>query len=123
MLRILFRYPLTVVLLWFLQQVLDAYFDVAGGWKGLLILGAVVTLLNLTVRPLLNLATFPIRFFTGVIASILVNAVFLWITIHILDLLDTEVLAMYGGLTGWLVVSLALGIGSWLIRLMTTDRS
>ena len=85
LLRTIIRAILNTLLIFALATYLPQYIGAAGGWASLFIVGGVVTLLNILVRPLLNIVTFPLRLLTTLVAIILVNAVFLWITQQVLN--------------------------------------
>lgn len=118
LLRIIIRAILNTLLIFALAAYLPQYIGTAGGWQSLFIVGAVVTLLNIIVRPLLNLVTFPLRLLMSLVAIILVNAVFLWITQQVLLAIDPALaLDIRGGIVGWLVISLAFGVGNWIMKM------
>ena len=50
-LRRLLRLTLTLLLVRVLATYLDQYFFVTGGWKAYVIIAALITLMNLIVRP------------------------------------------------------------------------
>lgn len=74
--------------------------------------------LNLLVRPVLNVISFPLFLFSGIIAIILVNVLFLWLTLQIVEGWDPARigLAVTGGAWGWILSSLALGLGNWVMK-------
>lgn len=119
-LRILLRFILTIVLVWAMARYLDQYFFVTGGLPAWVIIAALLTLMNLFVRPLLNLITLPLRLFGMILAVILVNAVFLWLTVWIVEQMDPSLvlLDIQGGIGGWLVVALVLGFGNWILKVL-----
>ena len=58
-------------------------FSVSGGWKGFLIAGLVLGLLNGLVRPLLKLISLPILLLTLGLFSIVINALIIWLVSQI----------------------------------------
>jgi putative membrane protein len=119
-LRILLRFVLTILLVWAMAKYLDQYFFVTGGLKAWVVIAALITLMNLFVRPILNVVTLPLRFFATMLAVILVNAVFLWLTVGIVKQMDPTMvlLDIQGGIGGWLVVALVLGFANWLMKMI-----
>lgn len=101
-----------------LDRLLPQYFSVFGGPAAYVILGALFTLLNLFLRPILTVITFPFRLVAHIITAILVNAFFLWVVHEIVLRMDPGVVAMAitGGFVGWMVVSLTLGISNWVMK-------
>jgi putative membrane protein len=97
---------------------LSDYVFLTGGLEGVLMVGAVLTILNATLRPILNLLTLPIKFIMYFAAVLISNAVFLWITREILLQVDPNIVVfeILGGMWGWIVVSLLLGAGNWILK-------
>jgi uncharacterized membrane protein YvlD (DUF360 family) len=84
------------------------------------IVGALISLMNMVVRPVMNLIVLPLRLFATIIAIILVNAIFLWITLKITMLMDPSlvILDIGEGIGGWITASLTLGFGNWVLHLI-----
>src|SRR3989338_6700450 len=117
--QVLLRFLLTVALVWALSEYLTEYVFISGGFVAYIVIGALLTLMNIIVRPLLKLITLPLKLVATILAIILVNGVFLWITYQLILLMDPNI-AMFeilGGIGGWIVVALILGIANWLVKL------
>jgi|GEM_PF-358441 len=116
--RVLLHAVLNILLVWALAHWLDQYFFLVGGAAAYVLVGCVLTLLNLLVRPILDLLLLPLRLLASLLAFILANALFLWLTLALVHRMDGDVvtLTIDGGIGGWLVVAIALGIGNWVIR-------
>ena len=116
-LRIALRFFLTSVLVWAMATYMDQYFFVTGGWKAYVIIAALITLMNLFVTPLLNVIMFPLRLFATIVAIVLVNGIFLWLTVWTVDHMDRSLVTLdiLGGLGGWIVVMFVLGLAKWLM--------
>lgn len=119
--RLLAKFALNVLLVFVLANYMDQYFVVSGGLGAYIIIGALITLMNIIVRPILNVITLPLKLFATIFAIILVNGVFLWLIYQISLIMDPNVLTITvgGGIGGWIVLSLVFGIANWLMRLMT----
>jgi putative membrane protein len=99
---------------------LNQFFVIGGGWRAIIIVGVILTLLNILVRPVLNVLTLPLKLFATILAVIVVNGAFVYLT-HLLILrMDPEIaqLTILGGAWGWIVVAAVLGFGNWLIKEM-----
>jgi hypothetical protein len=109
--RIVFQWVLTIALVWFLSINLEQYFLLNGGLPAYIIIGSLLTLMNLIV---------PFHFIFGMIATIMMSWLFLWITLKIANQMDPTILlfGLNGGVGGWIVVSLILGIANWLMKII-----
>ncbi|MBI3331418.1 phage holin family protein [Candidatus Peregrinibacteria bacterium] len=118
--QILFRFLLTILLVWAMATFMDQYFFLSGGFGAVIIVSALLTLMNLFVRPILNAATLPLRFLATILAIILVNGVFLWLTYEIVLRMDPNLvtLEILGGLGGWIVVALTIGLANWIMKMI-----
>lgn len=116
--RLALRAVLTMALVWLMAEYLPQYLGVAGGIAAIIVIGALLTLLNLFVRPILNVITFPLKLFATILAIILANAAFLWIVMRMTELMDPTMIRfeVRGGILGWVVVSLLLGIMNWVLK-------
>ncbi len=119
--RLLLQVLLTTLLLWWMATTLPQYVGIGGGWPGYAVIAIILVLLNLVVRPILDLLAAPVKFVAGLIGLILVNAVFLWILTAVTAKLDPAIASfeIRGGVLGWVVVAVVLGIGKMLIHLAT----
>ena len=113
--KLLMKFLGNCVLVWALTTFLPDYVFITGGLQGLLMVGAILTLLNLTLRPLLNLVTFPLKLVATIAAAIVANSIFLFVTREILFTVDPDIVVfeILGGVWGWICVSLLIGAGNW----------
>lgn len=116
--RLLIHFLATLALVWVLDRVLNQYFVLSGGLQAMVVVAALVTLMNILVRPILTIVTLPLKFFAHILTLILVNALFLYLTLKIIDLMDSSVilLSIEGGIVGWVVVSLIFGFVNWALK-------
>lgn len=116
--RIALKAALNVLLVFLMDRYLPQYLTVFGGWAAFVVVGSLITLLNFVLRPILDILTLPLKLFATIFALILVNGVFLWLTYQITLRMDPSLIAMTitGGLTGWIVLSVVLGTGNWVVR-------
>lgn len=119
-LKIAIRAALTIALVWAMATYVDQYFLLTGGWRAYVIVGALITLLNILVRPLLALVTIPLRLFAGILAVIVVNGLFIWLTQYLVLKMDPTVvrLEIFGGIWGWIVVAATIGFANWVMKEM-----
>ena len=106
------------VLLYILQRYFPQYLSIQGGLKAVAIAAVFITLLNIFLRPVLAVITFPARMIATLLTLILVNLFFLWIVTKIIAKLDPTLVtfAVVGGFTGWFVVSSVIGFANWIIK-------
>lgn len=116
--KITIRAILTIALVWAMATYLDQYFDLTGGWRSIIIVGALLTLLNLLVRPVLSLLTLPLKLFATILAVIVVNGVFVWLVQMLVAKMDPAVvrLEIFGGVWGWVVVAATIGFANWVMK-------
>lgn len=117
-LKLVAQYVLTVLTLWCVTRFLPDYLVIDGGRAALPTVAALLMLLNLFARPILKVLTFPLKLFMTIVAIVIANALFLWILEKIAEKFDPSVaiLTVHGGVGGWLVVALILGIANWVIH-------
>lgn len=116
--RLLIQYALTLLLLWLLATFLPQFLEIGGDWRALPTIAALLLLLNIFARPLLNILTLPLKLFLSVVAVILANAAFLWLLERIAERFDPSVASMTieGGWIGWFLIALLIGIGNWFLH-------
>ena len=117
-LRILLRFLLTIVLIWAMKTYLGTWFVVTGGWPAYIIIAALITLMNIFVLPVLNLLAAPLKFLMTAVAVLLVNGIFLWLTVRIVSWMEPTLvtLKISGGIPGWFIVLITLGIAKSLMN-------
>jgi uncharacterized membrane protein YvlD (DUF360 family) len=118
--RILVYFLATIGLVWFLATNLTQYILLEGGIRGYITVGALLTLMNLLVRPLIRIFFAPFHFIFGVIATIGMNWLFLYLTMRIAEHFDPTVVVfdIEGGFVGYLFIAVILGIANWIFRLL-----
>lgn len=119
-LKLAITFALNVVLVWAMNMYLNQYFALEGGAAGAVIVGALITLLNMFFRPVLNVLLLPLKFFATIIAVIIVNGVFVYV-VHLITMrMDSSLvsLTIYGGPWGWIVVAVCFGMANWVLKLV-----
>lgn len=113
--RLLLRFSLTVALVALIARAWPQYLSIGGGWTALVVVGALLTLLNMFLRPFLNVITLPFKLLFTLFTVIIVNVFFLFVAQAIAKLFDPAVASMVlqGGISGWLTVAVVLGLGNW----------
>ena len=116
--RIFLKFVLNAVLVWFLAKYLGIYFNLTGGLEAYIVIGALLTLMNMLVRPFLAIVTFPLKMFVTILAIIIVQAAFVQLIVMIVQKMDPAIvtLEVLGGLWGWVVIAVVLGVGNWLMK-------
>ncbi len=117
-LKLVIRLLLTILLIWMLSTFLDQYFFVTGGLSAYIIIGSLLTLMNVIIRPVLHVIALPFKLFATLIAWIIVNGGFLWLTLWIAGKMDPTFVTFVvdGGVAGWILVAMILGVANWLFR-------
>ncbi len=106
--------------LWLLVQKVPEMISVNAGIVPVLVLGLLVALMNVVVRPVLNILTLPLKLFATILAIIIVNGLFVQILVVLVQALNLPwlTLSIGGGLLGWVTVALALGFANWVTKLL-----
>lgn len=118
LLRAILRLAVTTIIVWALATYIDRYFFVTGGWFAYAVIAVLITIMNIVVEPVLRLIFSPLKLLANILAIILVNAVFLWLTVKIIEGIGSSAVTLQidGGIGGWIVAAVALGIAKWIIR-------
>jgi len=118
--RVLLRAILNMALVWLLADKFTQYFTLTGGVAAIIIVGSLLTLMNLFVRPFLNIITLPVKLFATLLAIIIVNGVFVHMTHLIVQNMQENLVTLdiHGGLWGWIVVAVLLGFGNWVMKVV-----
>jgi len=116
--KILIKAVANVALVWVMAVYLSQYFGLEGGIIAYIVVGALLTLMNMFVRPVLDIITLPLKLFATIIAIIIVNGVFVQLVHMIAQNFrpDLVTLDIYGGLWGWTVVAVAFGFTNWVLK-------
>jgi len=118
--RIALKAVLNVLLVYAMNRFIPQYFSVFGGWPAFVVVGSLLTLLNLILRPILKLLTLPLKAFATLLTIISVNGFFLWVVYQITLRMDPNLILMVigGGLGGWIVVSMIIGLANWVMKIV-----
>jgi len=119
-LKVLVKSLLNIAVVWLMAKYLSQYFHVTGGIPAYIIIGALLTLMNMFVRPILDILTLPLKLFATIIAIIIVNGAFIQLVHTIAANMNPNLVTLniYGGLWGWVVVAVVLGFSNWLIKII-----
>ena len=118
--RILIQFGLNVCLVWFMAVYMDEYFRMSGDIGAYVVLGSLLTLMNLIVRPILNVALLPLKLFATILAIIILHGAFVQLAVMIVQRMDPEIITLeiFGGLLGWVVVAVIFGLANWIMKVM-----
>ncbi|MBT3293586.1 phage holin family protein [Candidatus Peregrinibacteria bacterium] len=118
--RLFIRAVLNIGLVWGMTTYMGQYFVLTGGIQAFIIVGALLTLMNIFVRPILAVLTLPLKLFATVLAIIIVNGVFVQLTHEIVQYMEEGLvtLEINGGLWGWILVAVILGLGNWIMKVL-----
>lgn len=95
----------------YLAHLWVAGFTVSGGWKGYIIAGLVLGILNLIVKPILKIISTPIILVSLGLFLIVINAIILWLAAQLTRYLIIENLIAL--LWATLVIAAVNFIASW----------
>ena len=116
--RLLLRFVANTALIWALATYRPDYVLLQGGIFAELAVGALLTLMNTLIRPVLAILTFPLKLFGILLAYIALNAAFLWIMTQITLRFDTQIalLEIHGGFIAWSTVAISISLLNWVLK-------
>jgi putative membrane protein len=74
----------------YLAQLWVSGFSVSGGWKGYIVAGIVLGILNLIVKPILKIISAPLIIISLGLFLIVINAIILWLTAQLTHFISAE---------------------------------
>jgi uncharacterized membrane protein YvlD (DUF360 family) len=116
--RLIMRLVLTILLVYLLSTFLERIFVLTGGLPAYIIIGSLLTLMNVIVRPILNIILLPFKLIFGLVGLIVANGLFLWLTETITEMMDPNmvVLQIDQGIGGLILLALILGLANWIMK-------
>lgn len=119
-LKLTIKSLLNVGLVWAMDMYLGQYFGLSGGIVAAIIVGALITLLNIFFRPILAIILLPLKLFATIIAIIISNGAFIYVVHLATQRMDSSLvqLEIYGGPWGWIVVAVCFGLANWMMKEM-----
>jgi len=119
-LKLAIKSILNIVLVWTMSLYLNQYFSLSGGIVAAIIVGALITLLNIFFRPILAIILLPLKLFATIIAIIISNGAFIYVVHLATQRMDSSLvqLEIYGGPWGWIVVAICFGLANWVMKEM-----
>jgi putative membrane protein len=123
-LRITLRLVATIALVWALNAYLPQYILVTGGLPGWIVIGSLLTLMNLLVRPVLNVIALPLHILAAILAFILINGAFTWLVVKIIEQMEPSLVTLsIAGFQGWIVIPVVLGVANWLLKVLLPEKN
>jgi len=119
-LKLVLKTALNIALVWAMSVYLNQYFGLSGGIVAAIIVGALITLLNIFFRPILAIILLPLKLFATIIAIIISNGAFIYVVHLATQRMDSSLvqLEIYGGPWGWIVVAVYFGLANWVMKEM-----
>ena len=116
--RAIIKIIVNIAVVWFLTNYFSQYFTLTGGLQGVVIAGLLLGVLNILVRPVLEILTLPIKLFATLIAVIIVHGVLIQVAVWLLQqpFNSTIVLTINGGLVGWVFTMCIIGVSNWVAK-------
>lgn len=116
---VVIRIIINAAALWVAVTVLDK-FNFEGSWLAFLGIAAVMGIINVTVKPMLRVLSFPVIMLTLGLFLIVINAVSLWLVLLISDALN---LGLTSASFGWTVAAaMIVSVVSWALETFTGKR-
>jgi len=88
-----------------------------GSWIAPVIAGATITILNMLVKPILKLLSFPLIFISAGLFLIVINAFILYLTQYIIKVMDIANVVMHvDTLLTYVFAAIIFGLSNWVIN-------
>lgn len=85
-----------------------------GGWVFFLITGAMIGILNVLLKPFIKFVAFPLIFFSAGLFLIIINALILWFTDELLEIMDfTNIDFIIEGPVNFVLAAIIFGLVNW----------
>jgi len=111
--RTLFGLAFNIAALFVTIELLESV-TYTGGWPFFIITGLIIGLLNALVKPVLKFLSIPFIFLSGGLFLIIINAIILWLTDEILEILDfTNIDLQVDGIVNFVLAAIIFGITNW----------
>lgn len=119
-LKLTMKFALNVLLVFAMSNYLSDYFLLDGGIRAYVIVGALITLLNIFFRPIINLLTLPLKLVATIVAVIIANGIFIYVVKLVTERMDPALVkfSVFGGPWGWIVVAMCFGLANWMLKEM-----
>ncbi len=116
--RILLRLLLNAAFIWLLARFLGTIFLMTGGFPAILLLGFLLTAIDLLIRPFLSLITLPLRLFLSILNTLVLSGLSLALLMVISREFPPSVLtlALGGGLRDLLLLIAIFGLRDVFLR-------
>ena len=94
-----------------------------GGPAFFLVAGAIIGLLNVFVKPLMKILSFPIVLLTAGLFSLVINAVIFWLTVKLVNGIHFQDVTMaVGGVWTYFIAALVFGIINWILNILVHNK-
>ncbi len=114
--QLIFTIVINAVALFIVSLVLDG-FTMEGGWVAPVIAAAVITILNMIIKPIIKLLAFPLVFFSAGLFLIVINAFILYLTEYLIRVMDIEGVSLhFDNLLTYGLAAIIFGVANWLIH-------
>ena len=101
---------------YFVSRLLDN-FEITGGVMGYVLVGVIIGLLNLFVKPILNVLSLPFIFLTIGLFIIIINAAILWLAEFVVEFLGVGGITFtITGIGTYVVAVISLGIVNYIFQ-------
>lgn len=89
-----------------------------GGWKFFVVAGIFIGVLNTIVKPILKLLSLPFVLLSAGLFLIVINAVILWLTKHLLEVAAIgDIRLVISGIGNYLIAAIVFGLANWITHI------
>lgn len=106
----------------FLASRLLSGFVFEGGWIAPVLVGAIISILNFILKPIIKLLSFPLIFLSGGLFLIAINAFLIYLSSYLLRVMDIAGTALnVKDILTYVLAALIFGIANWFIHWFLKD--
>jgi putative membrane protein len=106
------------VVTWFLKDI-----QYTGGFKFFILAGFGIGILNIFVKPLMKILSFPLMIMTVGLFSLVINAIIFWLTMKLVNGIHfQDVSVNISSAVTYLIAGVVFGLGNWVLHLFIRNK-
>ncbi|HLG26095.1 MAG TPA: phage holin family protein [Candidatus Gracilibacteria bacterium] len=121
--KIIIGVVLNGLALYLVTKFLPGEVQYTGGIAFFLIAGFIIGLLNVFVKPLMKILSFPLMLMTIGLFSLVINAIIFWLTMKLVNVISiADVTVTISGAWTYLVAAIVFGLVNWVLHMFIHNK-